>query len=600
MSWLDAAWRGAEERARRLDRGTQKTRGVVHTPPPIARFVVKRLDALLRATHLAGGIEDEALTFVDPAVGTGIFPAALAEAGVKRALGFDLDGDALTRAAALFSKSPLAFTPIEANPLASLAPHPSMAHDAGGPLVILGNPPWAGRSASRGVPLSDALLADFARDERGASLGERKIGVLSDDYVRFVRWALEAIRLRRDGGAMALVTNASFIDGPIHRGMRRLLLFHCQLLEVIDLGGSALVSRALGTRDENLFGVRPGAALIFGVCNRASTRRARFGVLSGSRDDKLARLEGDGEALSEAVTPVAPHYALRRAAAVPAWYASAPSIAEWLPFHREGLQTNRDALVIDADRAVLEARVRGIAQGDIALSARRHFDPLAARAALSRELDRGELAIRRVAYRPFDDRYYASSSVLCHRPRPDLMRAVDHSTLVLVTSRQDRGRLPFQHLVLTRFMPDNCLLSLRSSCRARGFPSHGPDGLPNVSETIARALGELLGAVPPPEEVLLWLAAHLGAPAYVGPLDQVLRTDYPRVPLPKGRAAWDRMVGAGRLLLTFFLSPPAEHGEPPTPDAPVVRLGHHVVPSPRRESLLSVRADLDAALADIV
>lgn len=587
--WLASAWEAAGERDRALDRATQKARGVVHTPPPLARYVVKHLAMLLHESGLAERLDDPRLTYVDPAVGTGIFPAALLEHGVHRMIGLDLDPQALAITARLFEPHQLELT--LTNPLASLTPHPRLEENVDGPVVVIGNPPWAGRSQSRGVPLSDALLQDFARDETGASLGERKIGVLSDDYVRFVRWALELVTRRRDGGAFALVTNASWIDGPIHRGMRRVLSERLDRLEVIDLGGSALVGRNAKVRDENLFGVRPAASLIFGARSlRAATRSVHFGALTGSRADKLARLEKGQITAPLALTP--PHYALRPALAVPTWYAEAPSLPAWLPFHREGLQTNRDALVIDRDREALAARAEAIVRGEIELPARRHFDPEHARRALRDELARGLAPIRPVAYRPFDDRFYLSSAALCHRPRPDLERAIERSSLVLVSTRQDRGSVPFQHLILTRFMPDNCLLSLRSSCRARAFPSHDPLGAPNLGPAVSQALIDRLGALPPPEDVLLWIAAHLGAPHYVTPLDQALRLDYPRVPLPPSPTIWQGVIAAGRELAACFLAPveraPGKASGPP-------RIGHHPLHPGLTARLDQARRALDQA-----
>lgn len=581
---LELAWAAAARRRGALDPEVRRARGVVHTPPALARYVVRRLGQLLE-----GGLGDPGITYVDPAVGTGIFPAALAEAaGAVRLIGFDVDADAIERAAALLA--PLAPSLIARSPLASLVPHPALDPEAPGPLVVLGNPPWAGRSASRGEPLSDALLRDFDCDEQGAPLREKKRGVLSDDYVRFVRWALEVVSRRRDGGALALLTNASWLDGPVHRGMRRMLLERLQRLEVLDLGGSALTSRPAGLRDENLFQVRPGAALLIGV--RAAERAVRFGRLTGSRADKLAALEGEPP-LTEPVHPQAPLYLLARRASVPRAYLEAPSLADWLPFHREGLQTNRDALVIDRDPEVLAERARRIAGGELTLQARAHFDPAAARAELRAVLERGPPVIRPVAYRPFDDRFYLASRVMCHRPRPELERAIARSELVLVTTRQDRGRMPFQHLVLSRFMPDNCLLSLRSSCRARGFPSHDPEGAPNLGAQVRRALEDRLGRSPPAIEVLLWLAAHLGAPRYVGALDEALRSDLPRVPLPRQPGQWAAAIAAAGALRDAFLEPPRQE---PGPTEPAVWVGHHPVSGRSAARLASARAGLDAAL----
>src|SRR5690606_21336320 len=129
--------------------------------------------------------------------------------------------------------------------------------------LVLGNPPWAAKSGSAARAASDALLADFRRDERGAPLDQRKLGVLPDDYVRFLRWGAEVVRRAPGGGALAMVTNGSYLDGAVHRGVRAALLRWFAWVDIIDLGGSALLAREPGSApDQNVFGVRPGPAVI--------------------------------------------------------------------------------------------------------------------------------------------------------------------------------------------------------------------------------------------------------------------------------------------------------------------------------------------------
>lgn len=564
---VDAAWALAGERTRTLEGDRLRRLGIVPTPPPLARFV---------ARWLLARVGPDA-TFVDPAVGTGVFPAALIDAGARgRIVGFDVDGEVLASLRPLLGPR---VTLLHENPLASLE---HAALDGGPPLVVLGNPPWAGKSESRGLSASDGLLATFDRDEHGAPLGEKKKGVLSDDYVRFTAWALAVIGRRRSGGALGFVTNASFVDGPVHRGMRRVLAEALDPLLVIDLGGSSLVAREAGRADANLFGVRPGAAIVLGVARRAEgPRRVRYTRLRGTAPEKLAALEALADDELPNLEPRGPSFSFVPAPALPAWWHAAPSLGEWLPFHREGVQTNRDALVTDRDRGALERRIAAIARGEVPLPARAHFDPDGARRALVRE----SVAPSLLAYRPFEDRWLYPGPSLCHRPRPELAAAAQKSTLVLVAAAKDRGERPFFHLALTRHVPDNCLLSPRSSCRARGFPSHGPDGGENLGERVRAALVHHLGRAPEMDEVLLWLAAHLGAPAWTTPIDEALKREMPRVPLPESAGDFARKVAAARALAAAFLGPPGGEGE-----ARVV-VGHHLV---RSDALARAREGLDA------
>ncbi len=123
---------------------------------------------------------------------------------------------------------------------------------------------WGGVGRARGwggaagrTALLGRVRADVRVEVGGKTpLQERKVGVLSDVYVRFLRWAFEGLRRAPSGGVLGLVTNASFLDGPVHRGMRAAMGRWSEAIEVFDFGGSALTARDTKV-DDNVFGVRP-------------------------------------------------------------------------------------------------------------------------------------------------------------------------------------------------------------------------------------------------------------------------------------------------------------------------------------------------------
>jgi hypothetical protein len=574
----------AAAREAQLDDAERRRFGVVHTPPPLARFVARSVDEALR-TFGRAGLADPDVALVDPACGPSAFLAAcLASASSGRprvALGLDRDAAAIDGARALLEgPARLAGWPLRLAALDTLAESDVLRPEErdGATLVVLGNPPWAVRSASRGEPLSEAWLEDFRRDAEGARLRERKLGVLSDAYVRFWRWSCELARRSDAGAVVALVTNASFLDGPVHRGMRAALERWFARIDVVHLGGSGLVARR-GDRDENVFGVRPAAAITLAVRSpcfaeasspRASAAALRHAALRGTREEKLTRLE-EAETLAriglEPITAGGPWVPAARADTS---YARWPSLPELMPFHREGLQSNRDAFCVDVDRAALVERVRAFARGapgpwparaDVASE---HYDPQRARQEL-RSIDL-EAHVQRVAYRPFDERWMCVSPAVCHRPRPDLLAAMARSDLALLTVRQDRGERGWAHFGVTRTPPDNCFLSTRSSCRTRAFPTHGPDGAVNLDLAALAAWTVRLEALPAVHEVVRYALAVLASSTYRARFDAALRADYPRLPPPPSQAAWDTLVAAGVDVERAFERPAASQP---------FELGHH-------------------------
>ncbi|MDB4972463.1 MAG: putative helicase, partial [Myxococcaceae bacterium] len=431
--------------------------------------------------------------------------------------------------------------------------------------VILGNPPWAARSLSRGGALSDAWLSDFRLDHEGRKLDERRAGVLSDDYVRFFRWALEQAREAQGGAVLCLATNGSFLDGPVHRGMRAALLKAFDRIELVDLGGNSLLSRSevAGERDDNLFGVRVGAAVTWAVrlprhlhADEASAQ-VGFGALRGSLDHKLSALRDAPVPLTEHV-PDAPWFLFRPTVRAP--QRAGFSIAQAFPFQREGVQTNRDAIAVAHTRAELEQRVWDLAQGRLHVPAQPHFDPARARSRLQAALERGEPCIAQLAYRPLDLRWFITLPPLCHRPRSELLRAVERSSLCLLAVRKDRGRAPFNLFAAATAPADACFLSTRSSCRTRVFPSHAPDGSPNLSPAIRQQLEERVGREVNAPEVVAYALSVLGSPAYRAEQRAALQLDYAHLPWPRDAAHFASAVDVGRQFADVL----AHDGQPST------------------------------------
>jgi predicted RNA methylase len=599
----------ARARDASIDRAARKERGVVHTPVEIARAIARAADGALRQhLGLARGLAADDVVIVDPAIGPGVFAAAALELagrrqGAPRALvGIDVDPAAIASArAALEPAARAAGWPlrlIACDALDRLAPVRELERDDV-VRVVLGNPPWAARTANAGARAAGALLDDFRRDEHGAPLREKKIGVLSDDYVRFLRWSCELVRRAERGGVIAMVTNGSYLDGPVHRGMRAAIAGWMDRIEIADLGGSALIARRAGTRDENVFGVRTSAAILIAVRRPGpvEARRATIGVrrVSGGRAEKIETTRRWAATLFDRATPPdadrvgsAPGAAWRADRRAPAAYDAFPSLAEWMPFHREGLQTNRDELVIDRDRDALIDKLARFARGELEVRTTDHFDvPRARGRARALLADRAALdrAIRTIAYRPLDTRHAIVDPALCHRARDELARAIDRSRLALVTTRKDRGHKPWLHFGAVSMLPDNCWLSTRSSCRARAFPLLDPEGEPNLARLAGFALG--------PEDFARWAIAWLASPVYQRACEPALQLDFPRIPAPRDRRELETIAPSGAALIEAFL------GEPTSASGPgQASIGHH---RPIAASALArAIADADVATAPLI
>ncbi|MEA3406906.1 MAG: N-6 DNA methylase, partial [Chloroflexota bacterium] len=124
-------------------------------------------------------------------------------------------------------------------------------------MVVIGNPPYSVSSSNQGEYI-EGLMDRYKEAVRD----ERNIQPLSDDYIKFIRFAHE--RVERTGyGVIGMITNHSYLSGLIHRGMREELMRTFDQIYVLNLHGNALMGETApdGGADENVFDIRQGVAI---------------------------------------------------------------------------------------------------------------------------------------------------------------------------------------------------------------------------------------------------------------------------------------------------------------------------------------------------
>ena len=123
-------------------------------------------------------------------------------------------------------------------------------------MVVLGNPPYSVSSSNKGEWITN-LCEVYKKN-----LNERNIQPLSDDYIKFIRYGQYFID-KNNEGILAYISNNSFIDGTIHRQMRRSLLETFDKIYIIDLHGNSRKNEVCpdGSKDENVFDIMQGVSI---------------------------------------------------------------------------------------------------------------------------------------------------------------------------------------------------------------------------------------------------------------------------------------------------------------------------------------------------
>ena len=95
-------------------------------------------------------------------------------------------------------------------------------------MVVLGNPPYSVSSCNKSDYI-DEIMEIYKQD-----LNEKNIQPLSDDYIKFIRMGETYIEKNKEG-VLAYISNNSFIDGVIHRQMRKHLMETFDKIYILDL-----------------------------------------------------------------------------------------------------------------------------------------------------------------------------------------------------------------------------------------------------------------------------------------------------------------------------------------------------------------------------
>jgi len=288
----------------------REKRGVYYTPQPVVSYITKSIHKILQEKFgKSDGFADPSVLVLDPAAGTLTFPAeaiSLAkeefskkygEGGwnslvrdhilknfyafellmapysighlkislLLQELGYKLKADDRFQ---LYLTNTLEMEKIESQPLL-LAPEISEESEKAYEvkekkpiLVIFGNPPYS-VSSSNIIKAGSEFHKLYESYKENVRKEERNIQPLSDDYIKFISFAHWKIK-QTGQGVIGMITNNSYLDGLIHRDMRRKLMVDFDEIYILNLHGSSKRQEKTpeGGKDENVFEIQQGVSIV--------------------------------------------------------------------------------------------------------------------------------------------------------------------------------------------------------------------------------------------------------------------------------------------------------------------------------------------------
>lgn len=486
-------------------------------------------------------------------------------------------------------------------------------------MCVIGNPPYSGHSSNKGAWI-EGLMADYKVSPELKRPAQAKW--LSDDYVKFVRFAEHMIE-KNGEGVLGFITNHGYLDNPTFLDMRHHLRQTFDRIYVLDLHGNAKKKEVCpdGSPDKNVFDIQQGVAIVIAVKRRdagaiKSPAAVFHGELWGTRDAKYQALwEGSpGVLAADDVSPDAAPWRFKPSDKVlEAAYQAGFPVADLFSLNGRpapGIVTTQDEFAISWSAAEAAKKVeRLLATADesearqlFRLCSQSQWNYASAKVALADGA--WQQAITPIAYRPFDSRYTVyNSHVAVHRRDRAMRHLFQHNNIDLMLTGQTKdevgglvtdkiaGHKAFSGFDITYNLPlylypeegtldqtihvnfdPKLYAQIRNSAGLNG-PLPTPDG----TDTFRKATGD---ARPDEVKVFDYIYGVLHSPAYRARYAEFLKTAFPRVPFPASPQSFNAISEQGEALRRLHLMEPAAIGHTPYP---FHGDGDGVVDKPRHE-----------------
>ncbi len=462
-------------------------------------------------------------------------------------------------------------------------------------MCIIGNPPYSGESANKGDWIMD-LMQDYKKEPGGKEkLKERNPKWINDDYVKFLRYGQHFIE-KNGSGVLAFINPHGFLDNPTFRGMRWNLLKTYDKIYTIDLHGNNKKKEVSpdGSVDQNIFDIEQGVSINIFV-KTGNKKKSDLGKvfhydLYGKRNVKYDFLSNNDLKtidFKELENIVPNYYMVQKDFAQQKLYDKGFVLNKLFPVNSVGIATSRDSFTIHETKQEVIDVIEEFLSLDNE-TARDRFKlgndvrdwkvELAKKDLVESNCDYNNIIS--VTYRPFEDKktYFTGKSKGFHcMPRGKVMgHFFNKSNLGLVIGRQGLavGTMTWNLSFITKNMTD---LNIYRRGGGNTYPLYlypenneqqtieeSADRKPNLNQEIVREIAEKLELTFTnekeqmentfaPIDILDYIYAIIHSPTYREKYKEFLKIDFPRIPYPKDKNTFWKLVKLGREIRLIHL-----------------------------------------------
>lgn len=432
-------------------------------------------------------------------------------------------------------------------------------------MCVIGNPPYSVSSTNKGEWI-EGLVADYKKD-----LNERNIQPLSDDYIKFIRYGQYLID-KTGEGVLAFISNNSFIDGLIHRQMRKHLLESFDSIYILDLHGSTKRREKTNTGkvDKNVFDIQTGVSInIFIKHSNRNKKKAKLFKydLKGDRETKYNFLNLSSLKKIDWVNleELDDKYSFKEFESNQLNGSNSFKIDEVFRLSASGITTERDNLTIQFEKNYLEKIYQDfIKLTEIEIREKYELGKDGRDWKVStakKDLQANKPQIKKLLYRPFDFRltlFTGKSKGFHSYPRENLMsHLINQNNYCLIIGRQGQaiGGNEWNIVLITNSIFDS---NIFYRGRGTGFPlflkSPSNEFISNMSSEFRNKFKSRFPSIELNYfDLLDYIYAVLHSPTYREKYKEFLKIDFPRVPYPKDTQTFLDLVQLGSQLREIHL-----------------------------------------------
>lgn len=457
-------------------------------------------------------------------------------------------------------------------------------------LVVLGNPPYS-VSSSNLIKEESEYKKLYESYKEIVRKEEKNIQPLSDDYIKFIAFAHWKVK-QAGQGIVGMITNNSYLDGLIHRDMRRKLSEDFDEIYILNLHGNSKRKEITpkGKKDENVFDIQQGVSIILLVKKDGLPNHIKYADLFGLRKEKYDFLKSHdikNTDWQEIESKKPNYFFVTKNIKGEENYNTFISVKEIFEKYNRCVVTSRDEFIISSKKDELKRKIElflnpnmetEIIKQGLNLKDGRSWKVDVARNKLIKNGIKDDLFINYL-YRPFDNEFIYYEDILIERSRKEIMKNMLQNNLGLLLMRQVYWDKSYSHFLVTDSITDSrVFISNRGAADIfplylyqisnqkvifEGQKSLDLEGVQksldengkrsNIKTEIIDKLSINYKHKIAPEEIFYYIYAVLYSNKYRQKYQEFLKIDFPRIPFTENLQLFQKLSNLGKELTDLHL-----------------------------------------------